>query len=102
MSRFQQKLKHLKGAIKKWNHTSFGNIFRAQAKLNEEMKNIQQTIINAGRTEELTKLEQITESKIIERDKQEEILWRQKSRIRWLKHGEKTQNFFTKPLYSAA
>jgi len=29
MFQFQQKLKHLKGKIKKWNHTSFGNIFEA-------------------------------------------------------------------------
>lgn len=30
MIQFQQKLKHIKGKIKQWNHTSFGNIFKAQ------------------------------------------------------------------------
>lgn len=61
MSKFQQKLKHLKGAIKQWNHNTFGNIFKAQAMLNAEMKKIQQTIITDGRTEELTKHEQAIE-----------------------------------------
>eukprot|EP00253_Pinus_taeda_P022561 PITA_22561 len=40
MSLFQQKLQHLKGKIKHWNHTTFGNIFQAQNALNQEMKNL--------------------------------------------------------------
>lgn len=96
MARFQQKLKNLKKAIKQWNHKTFGNILADQAQLNSEMKKIQQSIINGGRTEELSKQEQDIESKILERAKQEEILWRQKSRIRWLKGGEKIQNSFIK------
>jgi len=55
MARFQQKLKYLKRAIKQWNHKIFGNIFADQALLNTEMKKIQQSIINEGRTEELSK-----------------------------------------------
>lgn len=58
------------------------------------MKNLQQRIINEGRSEDLSKQEQILESQILERAKQEETLWRQKSRIKWLKDGERNTKFF--------
>ena len=38
--------------------------------------------------------ENIIQKKLEERYTQEEILWRQKSRIQWLKEGEKNNAFF--------
>lgn len=67
MAIFQKKLKHLKGEIKHWNHTTFGNFFKAQAALNQEMKLIQQTIIMEGRSKELLKQEKAIEEQIIAR-----------------------------------
>lgn len=58
MARFQQKLKNLKKAIKQWNHKIFGNIFDEQARLNAEMKKVQQALINGERTEDLSTKEQ--------------------------------------------
>jgi len=55
---------------------------------------LQQRIIIEGRLEELLEQEKSLETQISERAKQEETLWRQKSRIRWLKEGEKVTKFF--------
>jgi len=52
------------------------------------MKRIQQTIITEGRTEALSEQEKLLQIQIALRENQEEILWKQKSRVRWLKEGE--------------
>lgn len=69
MSQFQQKLKHLKGKIKQWNHNSFGNIFQAQCILDQDMKRLQQRIIMEGRSEDLSEQEKILEMQILEKEK---------------------------------
>eukprot|EP00253_Pinus_taeda_P026041 PITA_26041 len=83
MHTFQLKLKELKGKIKKWNKEEFGNILEEKQKLEGEMESLQHKIIIEGRTEESIREEGIILGKLEERRKQEEVLWRQKSRIKW-------------------
>lgn len=58
------------------------------------MEEIQQQIIHEGRTDSLASKEPDLQKQLEERHKQEEILWKQKSIVRWLKEGERNTKFF--------
>jgi hypothetical protein len=67
MHSFQLRLKQLKSEIKHWNIEEFGNIHQNQIRLKEKMKEIQQSIILHGRTEDLA----LEEGRIVSEQKRE-------------------------------
>lgn len=71
MFQFQQKLKFLKFQLKNWNKEIFGNIFKAQQHLNQQMKDLQQQIITDGYKEEFMEQEKYLRNQIEERNKQD-------------------------------
>ena len=58
------------------------------------MDELQCRIREQGFTEELRDQELKVNQQLAERKKQEEILWKQKSQIQWLKEGERNTKFF--------
>jgi hypothetical protein len=94
MFRLQKKLKHIKEKLEKWNKEVFGNIDQAKKLIEERMERLQEQCIQEGYTEKRKKEENQLLQDLESRCKKEETLWRQKSRIRWLKEGERNTKFF--------
>jgi len=90
MFTFQQKLKHLKSNLKSWNKREFGNIMEEKLKLENQLQEIQLQAIQMGYSEDLKNKENETQLLLNMIYQQEEELWKQKSRVQWLKEGEKT------------
>jgi len=94
MFKLQRRLKHIKEKLKQWNKEVFKNIDQAKKVLVDKIVQLQEQCIQEGYNEERKKEENQLSQEWETRCKQEEILWRQKYRVRWLKEGEKNTNFF--------
>ena len=94
MYKFQQKLKKLKQTLKSWNRHTFGSIFDSQKQLAVQMSEIQSRIREQGFTDKLKDQEHKVNQQMADRKRQEEILWKQKSHVQWLKEGERNTKFF--------
>jgi len=87
MYKFQQRLKNFKQLLKQGNKNNFGNILQSIQDIESKLVEIQKTFILGSRTIELMRKEAKLQEKLEERRKQEEVLWKQKSKVQWLKEG---------------
>ena len=94
MYALQQKLKHIKDFLKKWNKESFRNILVKKHRLESQIGEIQSKLMKEGYNEEERTKKKGLIKELAQREKQEEILWQQKSKQMWLKEGDRNMGFF--------
>ncbi|RVW33010.1 hypothetical protein CK203_107561 [Vitis vinifera] len=94
--KFMRRLQFVKANLKEWNKVSFGE-------LNERKKNILNDLANfdaieqvGGLTSELLVQRTLKKRELEELILREEIHWRQKGRVKWVKEGDCNSKFFHK------
>ncbi|XP_042477770.1 uncharacterized protein LOC122059150 [Macadamia integrifolia] len=89
-----QKLKALKLVIKSWSREAFPNLDQEVITSKAKLENIQRSIEEDGLTEQLFDQEVDAKTKYWKAMENQEKLWLQKSRVRWLKEGDRCSRFF--------
>ena len=94
MVSIQLKLKQLKYDLKVWNTDVFGNIHVKVKEANDQLQKIQMDIDVSGHSPTLDKLEGEAQANLISALHTQEVFWKEKSRVKWLKDGDRSTAFF--------
>lgn len=88
-----QKLGSLAQALQRWNKTVFGNVFQRKRRLLRRLEGIQRAMAQLV-TPGLLKLEEKLRDELNETLRQEELVWMLKSRVQWLRDGDRNTKYF--------
>ncbi|XP_057779785.1 uncharacterized protein LOC130998359 [Salvia miltiorrhiza] len=94
MLRVMLKLKRLKGDIKVWNKEIFGNVDTSISQLQRQLMDTQNRISESGYTDAWFEEEVSLQAKLNVALNRKNSLLQQKSRISWLKDGDRNTGFF--------
>ncbi|CAM9001934.1 unnamed protein product [Rhodiola kirilowii] len=87
---WSEKLEMCADALSSWNRREFGNVKKRIERLKLKLEKIRRS----PRTEENCRMEDELSAEIDEWLAREEMLWRQRSRVEWLNHGDKNTKYF--------
>ena len=86
-------LQRLKETIKKWNREEFGDVQLRKAKVANDIKRVQD-LLALNQTDALLDEEERLGKEFDVILEQEEVLWYQKSREKWIALGERNTKYF--------
>ena len=94
--KFMRKLQFVKAKLKEWNKASFGELNERKKSILFELANFDTIEQERGLTFELLVQRALRKGELEEWILREEIIWRQKTRVKWVKDGDCNSKFFYK------